>query len=94
MMSVTVRIPTILRAYVGDKSTVEIEPNPQTLQGVLDALEALAPGILQRVISDTGELRRFVNVYVNDDDVRFLEGLNSPTPSGVTVSIVPAVAGG
>jgi len=76
------------------QSTVEIEPNPQTLQGVLDALEALAPGILQRVISDTGELRRFVNVYVNDDDVRFLEGLDSPTPPGVTVSIVPAVAGG
>ncbi|MEY4900500.1 MAG: hypothetical protein RI895_922 [Actinomycetota bacterium] len=94
MMSVTVRVPTILRAYVGDKSTVEIEPSPETLQGVLDALEAMAPGILQRVISDTGELRRFVNVYVNDDDVRFLAGLNSPTPPGVTVSIVPAVAGG
>lgn len=94
MMSVTVRVPTILRAYVGDQSTVEIEPSPETLQGVLAALEALAPGILQRVVSDTGELRRFVNVYVNDDDVRFLEGLNSPTPAGVTVSIVPAVAGG
>ena len=52
-MSVTVRVPTILRAYVGDKSTVEVEPSPQTLQGVLDALEAMAPGILQRVISDT-----------------------------------------
>jgi len=94
MMSVTVRVPTILRAYVGDQSTVEIEPNPETLQGVLDALEAMAPGILQRVISDTGELRRFVNVYVNDDDVRFLDGLNSPSPAGVSVSIVPAVAGG
>ena len=69
-------------------------PNPETLQGVLDALEAMAPGILQRVVSDTGELRRFVNVYVNDDDVRFLDGLATPTPAGVTVSIVPAVAGG
>lgn len=93
-MSVTVRIPTILRAYVKDQSTVEINPEVATLQGVLDALEASAPGILQRVISDTGELRRFVNVYVNDDDVRFLDGLNTPTPDGVSVSIVPAVAGG
>ena len=73
---------------------VYVEPNPETLQGVLDALEAIAPGILQRVISDTGELRRFVNVYVNDDDGRFLVGLNTPTATGVTVSIVPAVAGG
>lgn len=93
-MSVTVRIPTILRAYVNDQSTVEITPEVATLKGVLDALEAQAPGILQRVISDTGELRRFVNLYVNDDDVRFLEGLNTPTPDGTQVSIVPAVAGG
>jgi molybdopterin converting factor small subunit len=93
-MSVTVRIPTILRAYVQDQSTVEITPEVATLKGVLDALEAMAPGILQRVISDTGELRRFVNLYVNDDDVRFLEGLNTPTPDGAQVSIVPAVAGG
>lgn len=93
-MSVTVRIPTILRAYVDGASTVEVEPNPETLKGVLDALEAMAEGITQRVLSDTGELRRFVNVYVNDDDVRFLDGLESATPAGVTVSIVPAVAGG
>ena len=93
-MSVTVRIPTILRAYVKDQSTVEITPEVATLKGVLDALEEMAPGILQRVISDTGELRRFVNLYVNDDDVRFLDGLNTPTPDGAQVSIVPAVAGG
>jgi molybdopterin converting factor small subunit len=93
-MSVTVRIPTLLRAYVQDQSKVEITPEVETLRGVLDALEKMAPGILQRVISDTGELRRFVNVYVNDDDVRFLEGLNTPTAAGVTVSFVPAVAGG
>ena len=93
-MSVTVRVPTILRAYVDGASTVEVEPNPETLKGVLDALETLAEGITQRVLSDTGELRRFVNVYINDDDVRFLDGLESATPAGVTVSIVPAVAGG
>ena len=93
-MSVTVRVPTILRAYVDGASTVEVEPTPETLKGVLDALENLAEGITQRVLSDTGELRRFVNVYINDDDVRFLDGLESATPAGVTVSIVPAVAGG
>ena len=93
-MSVTVRIPTILRAYVQDQSKVEITPEFNTLRSVFDVLEAQAPGILQRVVSDSGELRRFVNVYVNDDDVRFLEGLNTPTPDGCSVSIVPAVAGG
>jgi molybdopterin synthase sulfur carrier subunit len=93
-MSVTVRIPTLLRAYVQDQSKVEITPEVETLRGVLDALEKMAPGILQRVISDSGELRRFVNLYVDDDDVRTLEGLNTPTPAGCSVSIVPAVAGG
>ena len=93
-MSVTVRIPTILRAYVKDQSTVEINPKVATLKGVLDELEAQAPGILQRVVSDTGELRRFVNLYINDDDVRFLDGLSTPTPDGCSISIVPAVAGG
>ena len=93
-MSVTVRIPTLLRAYVQDQSKVEITPEVETLRGVLDALEKMAPGILQRVISDSGELRRFVNLYVNDDDVRTLDGLNTPTPAGCSVSIVPAVAGG
>jgi molybdopterin converting factor small subunit len=93
-MSVTVRIPTILRAYVQDQSKVEITPEVETLKGVLDALEKMAPGILQRVVSDSGELRRFVNLYVNDDDVRTLDGLNTPTPAGCSVSIVPAVAGG
>jgi molybdopterin converting factor small subunit len=93
-MSVTVRIPTLLRVYVQDQSKVEITPEVETLRGVLDALEKMAPGILQRVVSDSGELRRFVNLYVNDDDVRTLDGLNTPTPAGCSVSIVPAVAGG
>lgn len=93
-MSVTVRVPTILRAYIQDQASVEINPEENTLRSVFAALEAQAPGILQRVVSDSGELRRFVNVYVNDDDVRFLEGLNTPTPDGCSVSIIPAVAGG
>jgi molybdopterin converting factor small subunit len=93
-MSVTVRVPTILRPFVDGASSVEVEPNPATLRGVLEALEAAGPGITQRVISDAGELRRFVNVYVNDDDVRFLDGLDTQIADGATVSVVPAVAGG
>jgi molybdopterin converting factor small subunit len=93
-MSVSFRIPTILRTYTDGQSTVELDVVTMTLQGALDALEAAAPGILQRLVSDSGELRRFINVYVNDDDVRFLDGLATELAEGATVSIVPAVAGG
>jgi molybdopterin converting factor small subunit len=93
-MSVSFRIPTILRTYTDGQSTVELDVVTMTLQGALDALEAAAPGILQRLVSDSGELRRFINVYVNDDDVRFLDGLATELADGATVSIVPAVAGG
>ncbi|TAK69951.1 MAG: molybdopterin synthase sulfur carrier subunit [Actinomycetota bacterium] len=97
-MSVTVRIPTILRTYTGGAAEVSVDPAGQdageTLQGVLDALEAQAPGIRARVLDDTGRLRRFVNVYVDDDDVRFAEGLATATPTGTSVSVIPAVAGG
>ena len=61
---------------------------------MIDALEVAAPGIRARVLDDTGALRRFVNVYVGDDDVRFLDGLATPTPAGAKISIIPAVAGG
>jgi molybdopterin synthase sulfur carrier subunit len=61
---------------------------------VIDRLEADHPGLRTRVLDDDGKLRRFVNVYVNDDDVRFASGLDTPTPDGVTISIIPAVAGG
>lgn len=91
-MSVTVRIPTILRTYTGGQAEVTAEG--KTLAEVLDALEADHPGIRVRVLDDTGKLRRFVNVYVNDDDVRFSEGLDTPTPDGAGISIIPAVAGG
>ena len=93
-MSVSVRIPTILRTYTEGASEVSLEPAEDTLAGVLDALEAAAPGIRARVLDDDGKLRRFVNVYVNDDDVRFLEDLQTPTPDGSSISIIPAVAGG
>lgn len=61
---------------------------------MLDSLEANYPGIRARVLDEEGRLRRFVNVYVNDDDVRFADGLNTPTPDGSSVSVIPAVAGG
>ncbi len=91
-MSVTVRIPTILRTYTGGEAEVKAEGT--TLAEVLDSLEANYPGIRARVLDDEGRLRRFVNVYVNDDDVRFADGLDTPTPDGASVSVIPAVAGG
>ena len=91
-MSATVRIPTILRPYTGGASEVTAEG--ATLAEVLDSLEATHPGIRARVLDDDGAIRRFVNVYVNDDDVRFAEGLATATPDGASISIIPAVAGG
>jgi molybdopterin synthase sulfur carrier subunit len=92
-MSVTVRVPTILRPLTGGAAEVAVD-DTATLADVLDALEAGHPGIRTRVLDDDGKLRRFVNVYVDDDDVRFAAGLATPTPDGATVSIIPAVAGG
>ncbi|MFG2173691.1 MoaD/ThiS family protein [Streptomyces niveus] len=91
-MSVNVRIPTILRTYTGGKAEVPAEG--ATLSQVIESLETNHPGIAARVLDDTGKLRRFVNVYVNDDDVRFEQGLETATPDGVGISIIPAVAGG
>ena len=91
-MSVSVRIPTILRTYTDGSSEVPAEG--ATLAEVLDDLEARHSGIRARVLDDTGALRRFVNVYVGNDDVRFLDGLDSATPDGTQISIIPAVAGG
>ncbi len=93
-MSVAVRIPTILRTYTDGASEVTVEPAEPTLAGVLDALEAAAPGIRGRVLDDAGALRRFVNVYVDDDDVRFTDGLATPVKDGARISVIPAVAGG
>lgn len=91
-MSVSVRIPTILRTYTGDQSQVSAEG--ATLSEVLDSLEANHPGIKARVVDEQGALRRFVNIYVAEEDVRFASGLDTPTPEGTQVSIIPAVAGG
>ena len=91
-MSVSVRIPTILRTYTGGASEVSAEGD--TLAEVLENLDANHPGIRARVLDDQGAIRRFVNVYVGNDDVRFLEALDTKTPDGVQVSVIPAVAGG
>ena len=94
-MSVAVRIPTILRTYTKGESDVTLDvAEASTLADVLDALETSYPGIRARVLDDQGALRRFVNVYVNDDDVRFASGLATPVPAGAKVSVIPAVAGG
>ena len=91
-MSIAVKIPTILRTYTAGASDVTV--SGATLAEALSDLDTQYPGIGARVLDDEGKLRRFVNVYVNDDDVRFLENLSTPTPDGASISIIPAVAGG
>ena len=91
-MSVTVRIPTQLRELSGGAAEVSLDPG--SLAEVLASLEANHPGFQGRLFGDDGELRRFVNVFVADEDIRFLDGLGTPVADGEVVSIVPAVAGG
>jgi molybdopterin converting factor small subunit len=91
-VSSKVRIPTQLRTLSGGAAEVSVEGD--TLADVLDALEAAHPGFRDRLFDDNGKLRRFVNVFVADEDVRFLDGLDTKVADGQTVSIVPAVAGG
>jgi sulfur-carrier protein len=89
---ITVRIPTQLRTLTGGAGEVQVEGT--TVAEVLKALDAAHQGFAERLFDDGGELRRFVNVFVADEDVRFLDGLATPLTDGQTVSIVPAVAGG
>lgn len=91
-MTVSVRIPTILRTYTADESVVSVEG--ADLNQVLESLEANFAGIKARIIDEDGKLRRFVNIYVAEEDVRFADGLDTPTPAGTQISIIPAVAGG
>ncbi len=87
MSTIRVRIPAALRSQTNEQSEVEIEAES-------DALDRAFPGIGARLRDDDGELRRFVNVYINGEDVRFLNGLSTPIKQGDEVSIIPAVAGG
>lgn len=91
-MTVTVRVPTTLRTLTAGESEIAVEG--ATVAQVLDKLESAHPGFKDRLLDDEGGLRRFVNLFVADDDVRFLQGLETPVPEGETVSIIPAVAGG
>jgi molybdopterin synthase sulfur carrier subunit len=91
-MTVTVRIPTTLRPLSGGRAEVRVEPG--TVAEVLAGLDAAHPGFADRLLDEQGALRRFVNVFVADDDVRYLEGLDTKVPDGETLAIIPAVAGG
>ena len=87
-----IRIPTPLRKLTNDTDIVRTDA--ATLAEAVDGLERDYPGIKERICDEAGEIRRFVNIYVNGEDVRFLQGLNTPLADGADVSIVPAVAGG
>ena len=91
-MSTTVRIPTALRTLTGGAG--EVTADGSTIGEVLKSLDANHPGIGERLFDDTGALRRFVNVFVADEDIRFLDNLSTPVTDGQVVSIIPAVAGG
>ena len=91
-MSVSVRIPTILRTYTGGAAEVATEPG--TLREVLAGLDASYPGLAGRILDDGGKIRRFVNVYIGDEDVRLAQGLDTEVSAGAQVSVIPAVAGG
>ena len=90
-MAIEVRIPTILRTYTGGEKAVSGDGG--SLNALIDDLEANHPGIRERLVED-GDLRRFVNVYVNDEDVRFIGGLDAELTDGDQVVVLPAVAGG
>ncbi|MDP1877954.1 MAG: MoaD/ThiS family protein [Actinomycetota bacterium] len=90
-MAVEVRVPTILRSFTGGEK--QVAASGASLQAVIADLDAAYPGIAERLVDDSG-LRRFVNVYLNDEDVRFLDGLQTPIGDSDSITILPAVAGG
>ena len=91
-MAVTVKIPTPLRNLTGD--VAEVSSESTSLSALVEELEGSFPGMRERLVDEDGALRRFVNLFVNGEDIRFLQGLDTPLASGDEVSIVPAVAGG
>jgi molybdopterin synthase sulfur carrier subunit len=91
-MAVIVRIPTPLQKLTNNLAEVAVEAG--TIREVVEALEANHPGLKARLCDDTGRLRRFVNVYVNEEDIRFLQNEETPVKDGAEVSIIPAIAGG
>ena len=91
-MSLKVVIPTPLRKFTAGAETVQVEA--KTIQEVLDNLDSKYPGFRASVCDESGSLRRFINVYLDGEDVRFLENLATPVPDGAEISIVPAISGG
>ena len=91
-MSVKVRIPTPLRKLTKEQAEVDVAGG--TIREVVDDLERQFPGFKERMCDENGEIRRFVNVYIGEEDIRFLSGLDTAIPDGELVSIIPAVAGG
>jgi len=91
-MAATVRIPTTMRPLTGGEKQIDVDPG--SLGDVIAALEAKHPGMGERLLDEDGSLRKFVNVFVDDDDVRYLDGLDTAVDDNITVSIIPAVAGG
>ena len=91
-MSATVRIPPPLRTVTGGKATVDVDGS--TVGEVVKSLDASYPGIGERILDESGQVRRFVNIFVDDEDIRFAQGLETPVREGATVSVIPAVAGG
>jgi len=91
-MAVLVRIPTPLRALT--KGAAEVHADASTVTDLIDVLETQFPGLKERLVEDGGELRRFINIYINQEDIRFLQGATTSLKQGDEVSIVPAIAGG
>ena len=91
-MAVNVRIPTPLRKLTKDKDTVQAAG--ATIQDIIESLEKQYPGLKERLCDERGELRRFVNVYLNDEDIRFAQGRSTPVKDGDEISVIPAIAGG
>ena len=93
-MSVTFHIPGPLRSFADGRSQVELEASGATLSDALQALWAACPGIRDRVVTEQGQIRQHINVFVGKEDVRYTGGLATPIPPGAEISIVPAVSGG
>ena len=91
-MPVNVRIPTPLRSLT--KGNAEVQARADTVAGLVEDLERQFPGLRARLVDEGGELRRFINIYVNEEDIRFLQGKKTALKEGDAVSIVPAIAGG
>lgn len=92
MSKVTIRIPTPLRKFAGDQASVEVDAG--TIQGAVDALVERYGDLSNQILGDDGKVRRFVNVYLNDEDIRFLDSFETPVEEGDEISIIPAIAGG